>query len=167
MFFLQALVPRVAYCHIWNSLPTEVHFMFAKNAQWWNRSQLDLFELFADATSCGRQNMRWLGLYVQFHWHGKFVHVLLNTSSWLTHKTPATKIKFGVNNVSGFQSKASDRSSVSFCNHIEAALRNVHMRAPNKLQLLMVDSSRCSWSLRYVHPSIPKFVKRNLIACWY
>ena len=85
-----------------------------KNAQWWNRSQLDLFELFADATSCGRQNMRWLGSYVQFHWHGKFVHVLLNTSSWLTHKTPTTKIKFGVNDVSGFQSKASDTHMASY-----------------------------------------------------
>ena len=45
-------------------------------------------------------------------------------------------------------------------NHIEAAPRNIHMRAPN-LQLVMVIFSRCFWSLWYVHPSIPKFVKKE------
>jgi hypothetical protein len=75
------LVPRVGFRRFWNTLPTDIHFMYSENGQWWNCSQLDLFELFAAATSCCRQNMRWLGSDVQFHWHGKFVHMLLDTSS--------------------------------------------------------------------------------------
>ena len=111
--------------------------MFPENGQWWNRSQLDLFELFADSASCSRQNMRGPGSDVQFHWHGKFVHMLLDTiivvniitSHGMSNLTSMIFQDFNPRPVTEVQSDSP--------NHIEAALRDVHMRAPN-LQLLIV-----------------------------
>ena len=111
--------------------------MFPENGQWWNRSELDLFELFADSASCSRQNMRGPGSDVQFHWHGKFVHMLLDTiivvniitSHGMSNLTSMIFQDFNPRPVTEVQSDSP--------NHIEAALRDVHMRAPN-LQLLIV-----------------------------